>query len=262
MKFVIQNSAIFCAIVCLSGGAVAQTGTGSVQLGYSQSQLSDNFPRWRDTYVRGHVDLGESIGILSWDASQQKHFNETGEALSTSLTHNFNADWYGVVGVGVGSNASFLSKQRIDLAVYRKWLSQRQWVTGVQFMASNASDDVHNDRSWQLTSSYYFNAPFVAEAGVKRNTSNPGNVGTNRVYLAATYGEVKKQYLSARYDTGREGYLPQIVNLGATNFKSHVTTITWRQWVQPKWGYELQAERYNNPFYNRSTGSVSLFYDF
>jgi YaiO family outer membrane protein len=262
MKHLLKNTAFFCTAIVLAGIAHAQADTGSVQFGYSQSHLSNNYPGWRDAFVRGNVSLGENIGVLNWDASQQKHFNESGQALSVSLTHNFNADWYGLVGAGVGSGASFLTKQRVDVGLYRKWLAQRQLVTGVQLMASKARDGVHDDRSWQLSSSYYFSVPLVAEIGFKRNTSNPGSVSTNRQYLAATYGENKKYYLSARYDAGREGYLPQGANLSATNFRSQVTTLTWRQWLSPKWGYELQAERYNNPFYNRSGGTVSVFRDF
>jgi YaiO family outer membrane protein len=262
MKHFLQNAVFFCAATLLAAYAYAQEDTGSVQLGYSQSHLSNNLPGWRDAFVRGNVSLAENIGVLNWDVSQQKHFDESGQALSLSLTHNFNADWYALIGAGVGSGASFLNKQRVDLALYRKWLAQRQLVTGVQLTASKAGDGVHDDRSWQLSSSYYFSVPLVAELGFKRNTSNPGSVSTNRYYLAATYGENKKCYLSARYDAGREGYLPQGANLLATNFKSHVTTLTWRQWLSPKWGYELQAERYNNPFYNRNGVSVSVFRDF
>lgn len=262
MKLYLHHAALFCAATFLASFAYGQEDTGSVQLGYSQSRLSDNFPGWRDAFARGNVNLGKKIGVLNWEASQQKHFDETGQAVSASLTHDFSEDWYAMVGAGLGTGASFLTKRRIDLALNRKWLAQRQLVTGVQFTASKASDGVHDDRSWQVSSSYYFAAPFVGELGFKRNTSNPGSVSTNRYYVAGTYGESKKHYLSARYDTGREGYLPQGANVPAANFKSNVTTLTWRQWLSRSWGFELQAERYHNPFYRRNGVSASVFYDF
>jgi YaiO family outer membrane protein len=234
----------------------------TVQLGFGHARLSDNFPNWNDGFARGNVNLGNASGVVNWEASRQSHFGETGTAVALSLTRELNLDWYGSVGVSGGSGASFLPKHRVDIAVYRKWLESRQWVTGLQFTASRSGDGLYKDQAWQLSSSYYFNFPLVGEVGFKRNISNPGNVSTDRFYVAATYGKHKESFASVRYDTGREGYLPQIAGVSATNFKSRVTTLTWRQWLSTAWGYELQAEHYKNPFYVREAGVVSVFSDF
>lgn len=257
-----QTYVAWSAMALLACAAQAQTDQGSVQVGYGRAQLTGNNANWRDLFARGHVDLSEKIGVLNWEAARQKHFGETGQLVSASLTHDFSPLWYGSLGLGLGSGASFLNKQRLDAALYRKWLERGQWVTGLQLMRSRSNDNVHDDQSWQVSSAYYFEAPFVAELGFKRNDSDPGSVMTNRTYLAGTYGTNKNYYLTLRYDTGREGYLPQGANVSATNFKSHVTTITWRQWLSARWGFELQAERYNNPFYRRSGVMASVVYDF
>jgi YaiO family outer membrane protein len=235
---------------------------GSIQLGVSQSRLTDNNGVWRDVTVKGNVSLGDEIGVLNWEASQQRHFGETGQALSISLTHELSPRWYATVGGGSGASANFLTKRRVDIALYRKWLEQSQWVTGVQLTKSTSGDGQYRDLAWQLSSSYYFDFPLVAEAGLKRTTSNPGRVSTLRYYAAATYGENKKYYLSARYDTGREGYLPLTVAGGPVNFLSNVTTVNWRQWFNPDTGYELQAEYYKNPFYRRTGLGAAIFHDF
>jgi YaiO family outer membrane protein len=235
---------------------------GSMQLGISQARLSDNYPAWHDSFARGNVNLGSSIGVLNWEASKQSHFGETGHTLSLSMTHDLNEDWYGTLGIGRGANASFLSKHRIDIAIYRKWLEDRRLITGLQFTGSKSGDGNYRDQAWQISSSYYFAIPLVAEVGVKRTISKPGNISTSRYYGAVTYGEDKKYFLSARYDTGYEGYMPQGNFNSAVNFKSTVASVTWRQWQSPVWGYELQAERYKNPSYRRDSLSTSLFYDY
>jgi YaiO family outer membrane protein len=235
---------------------------GSVQIGVNQSRLTNNNGSWHDVSARGNVSLGDEVGVLNWEASQQKHFGETGQALSISLTRDLSPRWYASVGVGGGASANFLTKRRLDVAIYRKWLEQSQWVTGVQFTRSSSGDGLYRDQAWQLSSSYYFDFPLVAELGLKRTTSNPGRVNTMRYYAAATYGENKKYYLSARYDKGREGYMPIAVPGAAVNFPSRVVTTTWRQWVTSDAGYELQAEYYKNPFYSRTGLGASVFYDF
>jgi YaiO family outer membrane protein len=235
---------------------------GSVQLGIGRANLSGNYAPWRDAFARGYVKLGDEQGVVNWEVSKQKHFGESGQALSLSLTRDLSSSMYGSVGFGVGSGAGFLPKDRVDIALYKKWLERKQWVTGLQFTASRSGDDRYRDRAWQLSSSYYFVVPLVAQMGITHNTSKPGDVGTHRAYLAATYGENKKYYLTARFDTGHEGYLPQGANVVATDFKSDVASLTWRQWWSSQLGYELQFERYVNPFYARNAMAVSWFYDF
>jgi len=235
---------------------------GSVQLGYGYSELTDNNAAWNDVFARGNVGLGDSVGVLNWEVSKQRHFGESGQAISASLTRDLGPNWYGSIGLGLGSGADFLTKRRVDVAVYRKWLPQRNLITGLQFTGSRSGDGVYSDKAWQASSSYYFASPLVAEVGVKRTTSNPGDVNTMRYYVAGTYGVNKQYSLSARYDTGREGYMPQGFSSPAVNFKSNVATVSWRQWLSPRWGYELQAERYHNPSYNRKGVTASVFYDF
>jgi YaiO family outer membrane protein len=235
---------------------------GSIQLGVSRSNLTGGNEDWNDVFARGNLNLGEQVGVLNWEASQQKHFNETGQTASLSLTRDFGPDWYGMVGAGAGRSASFLPVHRFDVAVYRKWLQDRQLVTGLQYTQSKSGDRLYRDRAWQLSASYYFSFPLTAELGARSNTSNPGSIRANRYYAAATYGENKKYYASLRYDAGREGYLPQGSNVSAVDFKSDVVTLTWRQWLTRQWGYELSAEQYHNPFYDRRGLSASMFYDF
>lgn len=208
------------------------------------------------------MNLGKDAGAINWEATRQSHFGEKGSTLALSITRELNLDWYGSVGVSGGTGASFLPRHRFDVAAYRKWLESRQWITGLQFTASRSGDGIYRDQAWQLSSSYYFDFPLVAEFGLKRNTSNPENVSTDGFYVAATYGKDKDFFISARHDAGRKGYLPQIAGVSATNFKSRVTTLTWRQWLSPAWGYQLQAEHYKNPFYARDSALASVFTDF
>ncbi|MGA8514708.1 MAG: YaiO family outer membrane beta-barrel protein [Burkholderiaceae bacterium] len=259
--FVVQVATFFVATHS-HGQTPEKPQVGSVQLGFGHAGLSGNYPAWRDAFVRGNVRLGEEQGVVNWEVSKQKHFGESGQALSLSLTRDLSSSMYGSVGFGVGSGAGFLPKNRVDIALYRKWLERKQWVTGLQYTASRSGDEKYRDRAWQISSSYYFFAPLVAQIGVTHNTSMPGNVGTYRAYLTATYGENKKYYLTARFDTGHEGYLPQGANVAATDFKSNVAALTWRQWWSSQMGHELQLERYANPFYDRNAIAVSWFYDF
>lgn len=235
---------------------------GNVQAGYSQSNLTAGLSRWRDGFVRGNLVLPSQQGVVGWEVLQQNHFDESGRGLSLSLTRDLSERWYGMVGAGVGTSAMFLPSQRVDVALYRKWLVQRQLVTGLQFTRVLSGDRLYTDRTWQLSASYYFDMPLVAELGSKTNTSNPGQVATRRYYAAFSQGRDKQHYFSVRYDAGREGYASMGPNGALVDFKSTVWTATWRQWVSRQSGFELGVERYNNPSYRRNSATVSVFHDF
>jgi len=61
---------------------------------------------------------------------------------------------------------------------------------------------------------------------------------------------------------GQEAY--QIVGPSTvlTRFPSQNTTITWRQWTGKTWGFNLVAEYYHNPTYQRGGGSFGFFKEF
>jgi YaiO family outer membrane protein len=235
---------------------------GSVQAGFGYAKLTDGNSDWRDAFVRGNLMLDGGQGVINWEVLEQNHFDESGQGLSLSYTRDLSADWYAMAGLGLGQGGDFLSSQRIDAAVYRKWLSQRQLVTGLQFTGLKSGDKQFTDRTWLLSASYYFDFPLVGELGYKVNTSDPGSVSTSRYYVAASYGRNKDQYVSIRWDSGREGYLPIGFGDALVDFKSDVLTLAWRKWLSRQAGFDLNYEHYTNPTYRRNGVIVSIFYDF
>ena len=237
-------------------------GLGSVQAGIGYSTLTGGNKDWRDGFVRGHVVLGEDQGVINWEVIGQNHFDETGQGMSISMTRNVSQNWFAMAGLGWGHGASFLPSQRFDAAVYRKWLAQRQLVTGLQFSRVKSGDKRYTDRIWAISASYYFDFPLVAEVGYKLNQSDPGAVLTRRHYVAATWGRDKEQLVSVRWDSGREGYQP--IGFGGTliDFKSTVWSAGWRRWLSRRAGFEVNYEHYNNPYYRRNSWTSSVFYGF
>jgi YaiO family outer membrane protein len=122
--------------------------------------------------------------------------------------------------------------------------------------------DEHSDRNVTLSMLYYFEAPFIAEVGARLNRSNPGSVDSRRYFGALYWGRVKDRFLSLKYEAGGEGYQlmgPQSV---ITDFNSNETTLTWREWVNNDYGFNVRLQHYSNPTYDRNGLELSLFLDF
>ena len=109
----------------------------------------------------------------------------------------------------------------------------------------------------------------MLQGGLTWTYANPGNILARSQFIAATEGHDKEHFVSLRYEWGREGY----ELIGAPSFESaaynvlfnlpmHAITGTWRQWVGPNWGINLNVEQQQEPAYHRWGGAAGVFIDF
>ncbi|MDQ3160212.1 MAG: YaiO family outer membrane beta-barrel protein, partial [Pseudomonadota bacterium] len=122
--------------------------------------------------------------------------------------------------------------------------------------------DGHVDRTALLGVSWYAPGQWVLEAGWRPNRSTPGAVSSSSGYLAATWGEDGRQYLSFRHERGREAYQTIGADVLLVDFPSRVSSVTWRRWLTARCGFNLRAERYDNPSYRRKGMELGGFCGF
>jgi YaiO family outer membrane protein len=198
-----------------------------------------------------------------WTAGLQQAsaFKDQGQSASIGNTHIFNRDWFSDVSASLGSPASFLTRYRVDGALSRRWLEAGNFITTVGGTWDKAND-IYSDRTLRLSAAYYFQSPWVVQAGFNLNSSNPGNVIAPSGFGAVTYGFQGRYFITARAGFAREAY--QLLNSGniINSFNSQTLGVNWRQWLGPDWGINLGSEVYSNPFYTRTGGTFSVFKEF
>lgn len=234
--------------------------SGYLEAGILNHSLSSGYPDWKGQFVRGVLHSDEKN---SWRAEivNLSEFGDTGTLFAIGNTHDIDEKWFSSASVSTSSGGFFLPELRLDAALNRKWLEQLNLVTTVGVTRVNAKD-THQDHSVLLAASYYFEQPLVIEGGVLINHSDPGGVDSNSQFVAATYGQEKHRIISLRYGFGEEAY--QVVAQGVTlvNFNSEVLTLTWREWLSANRGFQIRAEAYHNPSYDRNGIELSFFQDF
>ncbi len=231
----------------------------SLHLDTSAQNLSGGYGNWRDVTLRG--TYGSGAHVLQGELSAQHRFNKDGTFVGISDTYTFDQDWYGSLALGAGDGAFYLPRYRMDATLYRKWLEDRRLVSSVGVGYYSAPDG-HSDRSLALGLVYYFEAPWIAEGGVRLNSSNPGGIRTQQQFVALTYGHDKQDLVSARYGWGGEGYLALTASTQLVNFNSNEASLTWRHWLDVRTGVLVGANRYTNPLYRRTGITVGVFHDF
>lgn len=231
----------------------------SIELVTGFHNLSGGFPNWRDITVRGTYGLPSHL--LQGEVSVNRRFNQDGIYVGLSDTVTFNEDYYGSVALGLGDGAFYLPKYRVDATLYKKFLTDRSLVGSVGLGYYKAPDG-HSDKSLSLGLVYYFESPWVAEVGVRFNSSNPGAIRTQQQFAAVTYGRAKQDLVTVRYAWGGEGYQTIATAGQLVNFKSREASLSWRHWLSPRTGVVVGANRYVNPSYIRSGVNVGIFHDF
>ncbi len=231
----------------------------NLEISVGSQELSNGFGRWHDATLRGAYGLGPHT--LQGELSAHRRFGENGAFIGLRDTYDFSPDWFGSLAVGFGDGVFYLPKYRVDASVSRKWLAQRNLVTTLgigYYSAPNGS----SDRSSSLGVTYYFEAPWILEAGLRLNSSDPGSIDTRQQFVALTWGRNRQDLISARYGWGGEGYLAVAANAQLVNFQSREASLSWRHWLTQDTGVVLGVHRYTNPSYRRSGIQLGLFHDF
>ncbi|WP_051294118.1 YaiO family outer membrane beta-barrel protein [Pseudoduganella violaceinigra] len=261
-KFSTHSSWLAMLLAMAAGGAAAQGGSsGTVEAGLLHHSLSDGYGNWNQQFVRGTLRTSDAT-VWNADLVNARQFGAHGTLVVGGVSHVFNEDWYGSLAASSGSGF-FYPQGRGDAVINRKLGAERNVIATLGLTAVNARDG-HRDRSLLLGLSWYLPNALVLQGGTRINRSNPGGVMANSKYVAMTWGYDKQQYLSLRYDTGEEAY--QYIGAGTAdllvNFRSNVFSGTWRKWLAPDYGFQLRAEAYHNPFYNRRGLEAALFKEF
>ena len=256
--------AALCGVLAAASAAPAEAQsaapTATIEAGALHHTLSDNYGSWNSQFLRGSLQAGTSD---TWNAElvNSRQFGEHGTLLVLGNTHQIDERWYSSVSVAGSSGGFFFPHVRVDLSANRKWLRQRNLVSTLSFTAIDSKDG-HKDRSLLLAMAYYFDSPWVVQGGIRINRSNPGQVVSNGKYLAVTYGRYQQQMLSLNYGFGSEAYQYVAPNALLVDFNSRALTATWRKWLRPRQGFQVRAEAYSNPFYDRRGIELSVFQEF
>ena len=233
---------------------------GMLEAGGGHAALSGAYGDWDDQYLRGNLRLDDGP-LLSGELSQQRHFGERGTFAGVGVSHDFDPQWFGMLSAGGSSGGSFLPRLRLDGTLARKWLAQGQLVTsvGAGYFQSRVG---YTDRSLSLGASYYFAAPWLLEGGLRLNRSSRGQVDSRRAFAALTYGREGQHYLTVRHEAGNEAYQAAGSSGLLVDFASRDSSVSWRQWLAPHYGFRLQANYYVNPSYHRAELQLGAFVTF
>lgn len=224
----------------------------------SEQHLSAGYSDWRDFGVRGTHVLGSHL--LLGELSSTRHFDENGAFASIGDIYTFNPDWYGQLSVGAGDGASYLPRVRVDSFLNRKLLAQRNLVATLGLAYYHAPDG-HTDRSIGLGAIYYFSVPLVIQGEFRRNVSSPGDVATQRQFLALSWMPAGGWQVTGRHAWGEEGYQPIGAGQSIVDFHSRESSLEVRK-TFGAWGVSLQLDYYSNPVYVRRGAVLGVFREF
>jgi YaiO family outer membrane protein len=241
-------------------------GPGYVEVGGSHSDLTGGYQNWNDFYARGLISGGSNT--FTGELTREARFGDSGWFGSLGWIRTLSPNWYAQFSAGASVGGFFLPRYRLDAIINRKLLPRKQLVVSAGG-GFDQSKTVNNDWRAQVGAAYYFQYPIVLQGGFLWTHANPGDILARTQYLALNEGHDKEHFFSLRYEWGREGYevigpptaLAPAYSV-ATDFPEHTITGTWRQWIGPNWGINLNIEQHQEPAYHRLGGTAGVFFDF
>ena len=235
-------------------------GPGYVEFGggYSDMYPSPYVP-WRDAYMR--IVASGGANTLGGEVSRQDHYGDTGWYYGAGLSRDLSESWFADVHAGSSVGGFFLPKLRLDSSINRKILGRKQLVLTGTF-GYDKSKQVNHDYRYGGGFTYYTNWSVVAQAGLTATRANPGNLTDIAEYVALTQGHEKEHFLTFRLGLGKVGYEIVGPQTALMDFHLRQYSGTWRQWMGVNWGFNVQFNHENSPFYRRNGGTVGLFFEF
>jgi len=231
-----------------------------VEGGIKYYNVNEGFADTYGAYVRGVIDQ-PGKNVWYGEVVYLDRFDDTGTFFSIGNTHTFNDRYYSNVAVGTSIGGFFWPSFRVDASLSRKWFPEQNFVSTLGVGYYNAKDE-HSDKSLLLEGAYYFDSPWIVQAGVRLNESDPGSVFSPSGYAAVTYGTDKVRYITARYGFGQQGYQALTSPAFFVDFPFHEFRLTWREWVARDWGFNLVGHDFESPPYDERGFELGLFKEF
>lgn len=251
----------------LGGITLGLDGPGYIEVGGSHSSLSGANADWNDFYLRGSLSGGHNI--LNGELTREGRFGDKGWFYGLGVTRTLSENWFAQISAGGSAGGGFfIPRFRTDGLINRKFLRSRQLVVAAG-LGFDQSKTVNHDLRGQIGAAYYFQFPVVLQGGLTWTHASPGNILARSQFITATEGHDKEHFFSLRYEWGREGYevigapslqIPAYSVL--VDFPMHSISGTWRQWIAPNWGINLNVEQQQEPAYHRWGGTAGVFIDF
>jgi YaiO family outer membrane protein len=220
-------------------------------------RVTHDFGDWHGASARGALSGAHDTWYL--EARGQEAFRDRGFYGSLSNVHSFSSRFFTQVGGGAGSGSFALPNYRLDASVGLKLGARHSLVlTGGGTYVRSTS--VYRDKALSARLGWYARPELLLELGGRINWSNPGAVRTERVSGLLLAGRAGATLLSLSGGAGTEGY--QLVGAAQAlqRFRSQEAVVSWRQWVWPRFGFQLGGEWYHNRYYTRSGATLGFFH--
>jgi YaiO family outer membrane protein len=234
---------------------------GYIEGGRAYNHLTDGNGNWHNQYIKSVLQTDSKntwLGEIDYD-------NEFGEKALYGVvenTHTINDLWFSTVGFGLSNRSTYVPKYYAGAQISRKFLKQQQLVAYLGGHSYWWRPSPITTQELNPGLAYNFESPWVLEGGAYISRFMPGAIYSKSYYVAITQGKEKEHFFTLRYGFGREAYQATAVNLpDLINYPSTVATVTWRQWIEKKWGFTLGAEIYQNTFYKRYGITFGIFRD-
>lgn len=231
------------------------------EVGVKYYDVNEGFADTYGTYARFNHAPASGKDLWFAEIAYLDRFDDSGTYFSAGNTHHWSDLYYSTVSVGTSAGGFFWPSWRVDASISRRWLPKRNFVSTVGIGYIDAKDD-HRDISALVEGTYYFESPWIVQAGVRLNESDPGSVVSPSGYAAVTYGRDFERFVTLRYGAGQQGYEALSSPAFIVDFPFQEVSLTWREWVRRDIGFNLVAYGFQSDPYDQLGFELGVFKEF
>lgn len=233
-----------------------------ITLGYEFSNLDRDIGDWQGEYLSGAFGISEMTS-LNLNLQNAKRFKGNGHYAEIGFTHAFDERWSLSGKLGDGNGPGFESAVYEVSGSYVAGESKR--LTLAFGLGKTESADSIKTNYAIVSANWLLTDHINADIGASPFKSDGNDGRSNASWLALNVGEDGKAQWSLRYDQGKQA--SQNFRLLQQSFSrepiaSESLSLSWRQWVSKRCGFDLAINTYNSDTYGSKGGSAGAFCSF
>lgn len=255
-----MKTALALTALCLVALTSHATPTGTVEASTAYAHLTEPYEPAHLTAVSMLADMGEGrklgaafTGMKAW--GQSASFGSLRAVVPLS------ADTWVDASVGISDRGSIAPRYRVGAVFNKKW-PQHNIIAGVGLDSVAMRGGTRAD-TFRAQGVYYAQSvPVVVQADWAYSNALFNNRGSDRLGVAATYGNQGNWTVTARVDSGAVHY--ELLNApgAVADYTSTSLGVSGRYWVSPDWGVLTGVHHVNNDYYIRNELRAGVFWKF
>ncbi len=254
------------SVIAAAGTAVASDDgeSGETFPRMTRWEAGADFTHFTNGYGNGNYEfLGATLSrewsyTLRFDLGRAERFGDVGIGAGASLTRYLSGRWSATAGINAGSGDFVLPQYRINMAIARAFLPERNLSAEIGYVREQSKGDNYFDRI-AVSTTWYTGPHWMLSGYFHYDLGQPGDTRTRFGGIGVTWYTWRRTYLGGLFQYGDISYTQVGPESFLVSYAEALFRVYYTAYFSREYGLNLRLDAGRNDFYDILGVSAGLF---